>query len=72
VNVSPKIRDILRNVCAAARIAEHEHAEALALLNRLSPNAPQWARDAVAAANVAMQAARARETLVIDSLAYGG
>ena len=69
MSVSEKVRGILRNVFRDVERSEWEHAQALALLNRLSPNPPQWARDAVAGAWREVESARARETLALASLA---
>jgi hypothetical protein len=46
---------------------EREHAEALAMLNRLSPNPPAWARAAVAAAWRALLASQRAERRALDA-----
>ena len=65
---SPALREELRAVFAMVQRREHEHAEALALLNRLSPNPPTWARDAVAEAWRIVLAVRAAERRALERI----
>lgn len=52
---------LLRNAFYTVEWLSFEHAEALALLNRLSPHPPEWARVAVRSAWDALEGARAVE-----------